>query len=182
MHVNKITDLLFGMSNEQRSTAYKVVAITIGFLVFLVAIPAILFPVAYFAVEYLLDRQLVWLQIGFAIVSVLVGLFFLIWSVATQAKAGKDISNATEPHSELITTGPYALCRNPIQLGALFYCLGIGTYFHSFWVGLVMLFIALKLGSLYHTFLEEKELLKRFGDEYRQYKEKTPLVLPRFWR
>ncbi len=77
--------------------------------------------------------------------------------------------------------GPYALCRNPLQLGVILYYLGLGTYVGSLKIGLTMFFLGLILGSSYHKFVEEKELQLRFGEEYEEYRKKTPFLIPKLW-
>lgn len=68
-------------------------------------------------------------------------------------------------------------------MGVVLYYLGVGTLLESFTVGLLCFLLALVGGSLYHKFVEEKELLMRFGEKYKRYKEKTPFLIPRFpWR
>jgi len=44
--------------------------------------------------------------------------------------------------------------------------------------GLVMLTIGVILGTFYHKGVEEKELLLRFGDEYKEYQERTSFLIP----
>ena len=48
-----------------------------------------------------------------------------------------------------------------------------------FLIVIILFVVGVFLGSLYHKFIEEKELLVRFGDEYRKYKKKTPFLLPK---
>jgi len=38
------------------------------------------------------------------------------------------------------------------------------------------------IGSTYHKFVEEKELLLRFGDDYIHYRNTTPFLIPQFWK
>ena len=79
----------------------------------------------------------------------------------------------------LITTGMHARMRHPIYFAHL--CNLAGCAFGS---GLLVPFILLGISALI-TFplmiwLEERELEKRFGDQYHQYKKTVPL-LPRFF-
>ena len=60
------------------------------------------------------------------------------------------------------------------------YCLGVGTILESVTIGLIMSFLILILGTCYNKFIEEKELRERFGPEYKEYKEKTPFLIPIF--
>ncbi len=42
-----------------------------------------------------------------------------------------------------------------------------------------MLVLSFIFGTCYHRFVEEKELMLRFGPEYEEYKARTSLLLPR---
>ena len=65
-------------------------------------------------------------------------------------------------------------------LGVVIYCLGVGTILDSITIGLIMSFLILILGTCYSKFIEEKELQMRFGQEYEEYKEKTPFLISIF--
>lgn len=109
------------------------------------------------------------------------GLAFWGWAVTHVFRRGRGSSLPLVPTQELVTTGPFALCRNPINLGAMVYYLGIAFIMGSYaalalfatWAALLILYIKL---------VEEKELAARFGEEYRSYRESTPFILPRLER
>ena len=67
------------------------------------------------------------------------------------------------------------------MLGDFFYVFAFGLVFGNMAIALVCIVLELILGIAYHKKIEEKELLIRFGDEYRRYKAKTPFLIPRFW-
>jgi protein-S-isoprenylcysteine O-methyltransferase Ste14 len=80
-----------------------------------------------------------------------------------------------EHEQELVTTGLHASMRHPIYLAHLanFAAWTLGS-------GLVVNFVLLAL-SLLVTFplmvaMEERELLARFGERYREYKARVPLI------
>ena len=81
----------------------------------------------------------------------------------------------------LITTGPFALCRNPLYVGNLLLWAGF-----TLWSGLLwMLPITLGLFIVYYRSIidwEEALLTERFGDAYRQYVRETPRWWPRLDR
>jgi protein-S-isoprenylcysteine O-methyltransferase Ste14 len=108
------------------------------------------------------------------------GIFMLAWATLSQWERGKGTPAPNTPTQHLVVLGPYRLCRNPIELGAISYYLGIGTLYNGIITGLICFVSGFILGSLYHKFIEEKELELRFGDEYRKYKKKTPFLFPKF--
>lgn len=79
----------------------------------------------------------------------------------------------------LVMQGPYAYSRNPMTLGALLTYLGIGVWMGS---GVVILLTVIVFSALL-TFIyihETRELSERFGEEYSEYKKRTPFLLPHF--
>ena len=181
MFVARIVEKLVGASKEERSPRYKIVAVLLGTLVFGLVVPALLFLVGHGAQEYILKDLSRMLEIIGGILCMGLGLLLLAWTLLTQVRIGKGTPVPLAPTQKLIVTGPYKMCRNPMKLGALLYYFGIGLYFGSLGIGLVMALIALVLGSSYHKHVEENELAQRFGDEYEEYRAKTPFFIPKLW-
>lgn len=81
----------------------------------------------------------------------------------------------------LITTGPFALCRNPLYVGNLLLWAGF-----TVWSGLLwMLPVTLGVFGAYYAHIvgwEEGLLTDRFGDAYRSYCAATPRWPPRLDR
>jgi protein-S-isoprenylcysteine O-methyltransferase Ste14 len=73
----------------------------------------------------------------------------------------------------------YAWTRNPMVLASLAFLLSLGIWFQSalfvLWVLIVVVPALLFVVRVY----EERELELRFGASYREYKSKTPMLLPR---
>ena len=182
MFLDKIVDKLVGASKEERSPRYKVVAVLIGALIFGLAVPALLFLAGYKIEQNILKDLSRMLEIIFGVLSIVIGLFLLAWTLLTQIRIGKGTPVPLAPPQKLIVIGPYKMCRNPMKLGALLYYFGIGLYFGSLGIGLMMALIALALGGLYHRYVEEKELAQRFGAEYEEYRANTPFFIPKIWK
>jgi protein-S-isoprenylcysteine O-methyltransferase Ste14 len=175
-------NLLLEFSQKERSFLFRLVSLSLGAILFLVIVPLILINLA-----ELLGRpiRIDWprpAEIPVAFASTALGIIFVIWSIVSQWFIGKGTPAPAAPTQKLIVVGPYKLCRNPIQLGLVLYYLGIGTFWRSLTVGFTSFLTALVIGSFYHKFVEEKELLIRFGEEYRNYRERTPFLIPRFRR
>jgi len=84
--------------------------------------------------------------------------------------------------SELITGGWYSRVRHPMILGYILMLIGLAFFVRS----PVMLFwwIPLTGGLLleYGLMVEEKHMLRWFGDEYEEYQRRVPAMIPRFTR
>ena len=164
---------------KKRSRIYKIISLLFGMLFFLGLLPAIFACLGFLIKDSLhigLDRTV---EMVISLLSLTVGLFFLTWTTIFQWKIGQGVPAPNAPTQHLVTTGPYKLCRNPIELGAIFYYLGIGTMIGGITVGITCFLLGFMIGSVYHKFIEESELEIRFADEYKQYKKDTPFLIPR---
>lgn len=73
----------------------------------------------------------------------------------------------------------YAWTRNPMVLATLAFLVTLGLWFQS---GLFVLWVLLLVTPALLFFVklfEERELEIRFGESYRQYRARTPMLLPR---
>ena len=79
---------------------------------------------------------------------------------------------------QLIIQKPYDYCRNPMALGAIVLYIGVAILIGSISaVVLVLAFAALLL--VYIKLLEQKEMELPFGEAYREYRRRTPFIIPR---
>jgi len=181
MGVGRLVGRLVEESRKPRSVRFKAALIAAGLTTFLIIIPCLLFFAAYALDRYFLADRVRSLEIGFAVLCIAAGLAFAGWTLFTQLRTGKGTPVPIAPPQKLIVTGPYKLCRNPLQLGVIVYYFGLGTYFGSLVIGVTMFVLALILGSAYHKLVEEKELIAKFGSEYEEYRSKTPFLIPKLW-
>ena len=74
-----------------------------------------------------------------------------------------------KPTTKIMSTGHYAYSRNPIYVAFCFIVIGIGLFQSSFWI--LISFIPAAF-TVFQTAIakEEKYLEKKFGEEYRNYK------------
>ena len=99
----------------------------------------------------------------------------IIEIVTAQALGRKRILGSSEfekSEDELITTGIYKYARHPRYVEHPLWFVGLGLtfgYTSLLWFALY-LFIALAITSRF----EEQELIKRYGEEYLNYKKKVP--------
>ena len=80
------------------------------------------------------------------------------------------------PDHKLVTSGIYRYVRHPISLAVLVYDPGIPLIFSSLYGFLLM--SALIPLILYRITIEERMLIQRFGDEYRDYMKRTKKLIP----
>jgi len=106
-------------------------------------------------------------------------LFLIGWSVQNFLKA-KGTPVPFNPPSKLVTTGPYAYTRNPMLTGVFFLLFGFGILFGSVFLLFVFtpLFIFINVWEL--KAIEEPELVKRLGENYIEYRKRTPMFFPGF--
>jgi len=146
------------------------VLITIPFLIFLFARNYYSFYLVGF------DNFLFYVAMFF----LALGLFLAIWSVRTfYTKGGDGTPGPWRPVSNLIISGPYRYVRNPMILGVVNLLLFETALFSS--ISFLLWAIVFFVGNIiYFIFFEEKELIKRFGEDYEEYKNEVPMLFPKF--
>lgn len=78
---------------------------------------------------------------------------------------------------ELVRTGFYKYMRHPMYTFAIFMLVFSPIMTANLLYSLLIFGIYFWVGSLF----EEKNLIKRFGDEYRIYQREVPKFIPRFF-
>lgn len=91
---------------------------------------------------------------------------------------GEGTAAPWRPPRRLVTSGPYRHVRNPMITAVLSMLTGEAILFRSPALAAYTILFFL-LNCLYFSMVEEKELEKRFGREYIEYKKATPRWLPR---
>lgn len=99
------------------------------------------------------------------------GLALIAWAGSRFLRAGTPLP-PHRPTSALVTTGPYARSRNPIYLGLAFVYLGVVCATAS--LGILIFFPAVVLVMEFGVIRrEERYLERRFGSDYRDYKQRV---------
>lgn len=180
--IKKYLNLLLKFSQKRTSIQYKILSIIGGAIFFLIIFPGLLYFCGLLLSRYIKIPWPHWLEITIAVLFIPCGLFFLIWATLTQWRLGNGTPAPNAPTQRLVIQGPYKLCRNPIELGAILYYLGFGTFLSSLTIGISCSLLGFIIGSSYHKFVEEKDLELRFGTEYLKYKNETPFLIPRIFQ
>jgi len=112
---------------------------------------------------------------------VVAGVIIIAWS-AFQFLKVKGTPVPFNPPPRVVKTGPYRYARNPMLAGVFVLLFGIGFAVNSFSlvVFFTPLYVLLNVWELKN--IEEPELEKRLGDEYIEYRRKTPMFIPGYRR
>ncbi len=153
----------------------------VGISLFVFVIPALMYIVA---VNMVVPINLMGINI-FGLLLMLVGGVFMIWSNIGMVKIGRgcptDGFNVAlgERTKKLITTGLYKYTRNPMLFGTFVFYVGLALLFNSYSALIVpIVFISYMVWHIKK--FEEPRLYKDFKEEYIEYKERTPLLFPKF--
>jgi len=117
-------------------------------------------------------------NIFLSLLLLVIGASLSLWTVYSFIKArGSPVP--FNPPQQLVTTGLYSRTRNPMLLGWFIMLFGLGILLNS--ISLIFIFTPLfiLLNVLYVKTVEEKEMEKKFGEEYLEYKTNVPMFIPR---
>jgi protein-S-isoprenylcysteine O-methyltransferase Ste14 len=80
------------------------------------------------------------------------------------------------PPESLVTSGPFALCRNPMYLGHLIFLGGLALALRS-WFGAAIA-LATAAWLQFRVMRDERRLVERFGEAYMQYCSRVKRWIP----
>jgi protein-S-isoprenylcysteine O-methyltransferase Ste14 len=105
------------------------------------------------------------------------GLLFLIYTNKSFLKIGKGTLAPWDSPKELVVDGAYRYVRNPMISGILMILLGETLIFAL--IELLLWFaVFFVVNHVYLIYGEEPGLIKRFGDNYREYMKNVPRWIP----
>lgn len=113
-----------------------------------------------------------------------VGLFFTIWANYFLITKGNGLPGnfgklKIMPETKhLVTTGPYAICRNPMHLGLFLYYMGFACAINSL-SSLIVPVLFIIFAYCFAILLDEPRLKKDFPEEFSVYKEQVPRFMPK---
>lgn len=104
----------------------------------------------------------------------LIGTSMIITGLLIRAWA----SGIVKKDEELAVEGPYSLCRNPLYVGNILIGYSFTLFHGSLWsIGLLTIYLLLFYP--YTIIRESRKMEDFFGDEFQEYKEKVPVLIPR---
>jgi protein-S-isoprenylcysteine O-methyltransferase Ste14 len=113
------------------------------------------------------------------IVLAIPGLYFLAASNKSLRALGSG-TNAFRLTKHIVEADVYKYTRNPMSLGYYLFALGVGFISGSTLLTLYVLCGLVPAHVFFLRFFEELELELRLGESYKEYKQKTPFLFPRF--
>ena len=155
--------------------ARDIIGYIMGLILFIVLIPLLMWKLSG-NVDPGTGRIVVLVVLG------VIGIALSIWSIVYMKIVGKGnpmdaFNHEVAPRtSELMTGGPYRICRNPMLLGVFIFYTGLVICLWS-WQALVI-FIAYVAIMMVQVSREEKRLEEDFGEAYREYKRRTKKIIP----
>lgn len=143
-----------------------------------VLVPAVILVVSGSDVGWGLDGVVAAVPVLLGLCSILAGFALWFWTVRLFARIGKGTLAPWDPTRRLVVEGPYRHVRNPMITAVLAVLVGEAASFGSLplliWAGGF-----LAVNHVFFLLAEEPGLERRFGDEYRAFKENVPRWLPR---
>ncbi|WP_120715693.1 methyltransferase family protein [Tsuneonella amylolytica] len=120
------------------------------------------------------DRAWFWLSLAVASAGALIRVFTSGWAALGTSGRAKVAAEA----SELNTTGPYSLVRNPLYVGRIVNFTGLAMLSGSWVWGALVFLIATLIYERISTY-EEEFLRGKFGEAHARWAESVPSLLPR---
>lgn len=125
----------------------------------------------------LLPGDPLWSEAWITVLAILLGLDGAALAIAGAVTLGRDLVPwvAPRPGAPLRTDGVFRFTRNPIYLGLL-----AATAGWVLWRGrieLIVVWVLLAAVLVIKARVEQHRLVDAFGDEYRDYAERTPLLM-----
>ena len=135
-----------------------------------------------------LDRQLgielsIILSIRFpvSIILFVVGIPVVVWTISRFFRA-RGTPIPFSPPTGFVTDGLYRLVRNPMHLGWALVLIGLAVLRQSCSLLVIGVPFFITAHIIYYILVEEKELEKKFGQAYLDYKKHVGMFIPNFWK
>lgn len=99
-----------------------------------------------------------------------------IWSFLTYRKVGT--GHYVDDNHHVVATGPYRWVRHPFYLSAFLCWSGIALATQNVWIGVLFLGYVVP-AYWYYAYSEEQMMCRELGDDYKTYRDKVPMFIPR---
>jgi protein-S-isoprenylcysteine O-methyltransferase Ste14 len=107
-----------------------------------------------------------------------IGLVLVVWTIRLFSTVGQGTLAPWDPPTKLVVLGPYRHVRNPMISGVAFVLAGeavlLGSPPLALWFAAVVV-----VNAVYLPLVEERDLRRRFGEDYDLYAANVPRWFPR---
>jgi len=173
------------MNNDNK----MILGYIVGGLLVIVLVPSIIYIITslfdnVYRFEIIRNPIIKWIII---IILLITGLIFGIWSVIIQNTIGEggpvEIGNIeiSPKTKNLVVSGPYKNTRNPMLFGTFLIYLAFAIFINSITSVVIVCAIFVFMLTVVVK-MEEKRLLKDFGNQYEEYRKKVSMFIPWFQR
>jgi protein-S-isoprenylcysteine O-methyltransferase Ste14 len=115
-----------------------------------------------------------------SIILLVIGVPMVVWTITRFFRA-KGTPIPFIPPPGFVTDGLYRVIRNPMHLGWGLVITGLALLRHSFSLLIIGAPFFFAAHIIYYKLVEEKELEKKFGQAYLDYKKRVGMFIPKFW-
>ena len=173
------------MNNDNK----MILGYIVGGLLVIVLVPSIIYIITslfdnVYRFEIIRNPIIRWIII---IILLSTGLIFGIWSLIVQNTIGEggpvEIGNIeiSPKTKNLVVSGPYKNTRNPMLFGTFLIYLAFSLFINSITSVVIVCAIFVFMLTIVVK-MEEKRLLKDFGNQYEEYRKKVSKFIPWFQR
>jgi protein-S-isoprenylcysteine O-methyltransferase Ste14 len=120
-----------------------------------------------------------WAPVAVGLGVLAAGVALRVWAIVTLGRLFKFVVVIQDGH-RVVASGPYRLLRHPSYTGALAGFLGAGIALDS-WLSVLALVLIPLLAIGVRIRVEEAELARALGEEYRAYARRTRRLVPGLW-
>lgn len=113
------------------------------------------------------------------LVVIWIGLAVRVWAVLSLGGSFSTFLQVKEDQT-VVTRGPYRWVRHPSYTGLLLIGLGFGLGIGN-WLSLLVCAVVPLLGLLPRIVVEESEMVRVLGEQYRSYQSATHRLVPGLW-
>lgn len=163
-----------------------VAALIFGSTILIILVPVLMYTAALLLPYGNILPSFRW-SLSLGTLSCACGLFFMLWSnyeLWVKGRGGAAVIGKLKLMREtsvLVTTGPYAICRNPMHLGLILYYLGCACTYNSL-VCMAFPLLAGVCAWLLAVYIDEPRLRRDFADDYAVYCAAVPRFFPKLKR
>jgi protein-S-isoprenylcysteine O-methyltransferase Ste14 len=120
-------------------------------------------------------------RLSIGIVLLVIGIPMVFWTI-TKFLRTKGTPIPFNPPPKLVVNGLYRVVRNPMHLGWTVTLIGLALLMQSFTLLVIFIPLFILVHVVYLKSIEEKELEKKFGQAYLDYRRRVPMFIPRLIR